>query len=61
MWNRIMGVQHVQPVIAAHLGHLHRKGKRIIGILEQAIVIDHDGMKMNPLGVITAGETAAHN
>ena len=36
----VVDVQHVEPVLAAHLGHLHRERQGVVGVLEQAVGVD---------------------
>ena len=40
MRHGVVDVQHVEPMLAAHLGHLHREGQRVVGVLEKAVGID---------------------
>jgi hypothetical protein len=54
----VVHVQHVEPVVAAHLGHAHRQRQRVVGISEQAILVDRDGMKVQPRGVGGQAERA---
>ena len=36
----VVDVQHVEPMLAAHLGHLHGEGQGVVGVLEQAVGVD---------------------
>ena len=43
--HRVMDVQYVEPVVAADLGHLHGERQRVVGVFEEAVVVDHDRME----------------
>ena len=36
----VVDVQHVEPMLAAHFGHLHREGQGVVGVLEQPVGVD---------------------
>jgi hypothetical protein len=38
----------VERVVAAHLGHLDRERQRVVGILEEPVVVDHDRVVEEP-------------
>ena len=54
----VMDVEHVQPVFPADLRHPHRKRQGVIGIFEQLIFVDDDGMKMQSRRVFRQPERA---
>ena len=46
--HRVVDVEDVEAVVAAHLGHLDREGQRVVGVLEEAVVVDHDRVEEEP-------------
>ena len=42
----VVDVQHVEAMFAAHLGHAHREGQGVVGVAEQLVLVDRDGMKV---------------
>jgi hypothetical protein len=40
-----VNVQDVELMIAGDLGHFYRKWQRVVGILEELVVVDDDGME----------------
>src|ERR1022692_1691761 len=43
--------EDVEAMVAAHLRHLDRERKRVVGILEQLVAVDHHGVEKQPGGV----------
>jgi len=41
----VVDVQDIERVRAADLGHLHRKRQRVVGIFEEVVAVDDDGME----------------
>ena len=44
----IVHVKQVQPMIPAHLGHAHRQRQGVVGKSEHLVVVDDDGMEVQP-------------
>ena len=48
MRDGVMDVEDVEPVVARHLGHLDRQRQRVVGVLEEPVVVDHNGVEEDP-------------
>src|SRR5664280_301589 len=48
----IVNMEYVQPVIAAHFRHLYGEWQRVIGVLEQIVVVDDHWMKMQAWSIL---------
>ena len=42
----VVDVEHVEAMIAAHLGHAHRQRQGVVGKPEQLVLVDRDGMEV---------------
>ena len=54
--HRVVNVQHIEPVVTAHLLHFHRQRQRIVWILEKAIVVHLDAVKMQSRHIVRQPE-----
>ena len=54
----VVDVQHVEPMVAAHLGHAHRQRQGVVGVSEQPVLVDRDGMKVQTRRVRGQAERA---
>ena len=48
MWHGVVNMQNIQFMPAADLCHLHRKRQGVVGIFEEIVTVDLNGMKENP-------------
>ena len=42
----VVDVEHVEAVVAAHLGHAHGERQGVVGEPEQLVLVDRDGMEV---------------
>jgi len=42
----VVDVEHVEAMVAAHLGHAHRERQGVVGEPEQLVLVDRDGMEV---------------
>ena len=45
MRHGVVDMKHVERVVAADLGHLDRERERVVGIFEEVVAVDDDGME----------------
>src|ERR1035438_3380416 len=51
VWHGIMHVQDIQPMLSADFGHLDRKRQGVIRVFEKSVIVDADGVKIEPWSV----------
>ncbi len=58
VWDGVVDVQNIQAKVAGDLGHFDRERKGVVGVFEEAIVVDFNRMKKKARGVLGKAEGA---